>query len=174
MRLGLAIRAFFAALSNAEVASRIKESLDGKAASAPPPAAVPVAAAPQPAGKDALLLLAALQREARFVDIVKEPLTEYSDAQVGAAARDVLRDCGAVLDRCFGLEAAVDADEGATVETPVKVDPAAYRLTGKVEGQPPYRGIVVHHGWKAIRYDLPQFSGSAEAAMCVAPVEIEV
>ena len=43
------------------------------------------AAPPQPTApvrNDAISLLATLQREARFVDIVKEPLADYSDAQV--------------------------------------------------------------------------------------------
>ena len=70
--------------------------------------ASPPAKPEPPVRNDAIGLLAALQREARFIDIVKEPLGDYSDAQVGAAARDVLRDCGAVLDRLFKLEPIVD------------------------------------------------------------------
>ena len=53
---------------------------------------------------DAINLLAALQREARFVDFIKEPIAGYSDAQIGAAVRDVHRDCGALLERLFGLK----------------------------------------------------------------------
>ena len=48
--------------------------------------------------------MAALQREARFLDIVKEPLGQFDDAQVGAAARDVLRDCGDVIERMFAVQ----------------------------------------------------------------------
>jgi hypothetical protein len=53
------------------------------------------AAAPRPRS-EALTLLATLQREARFVDFIKESLEGYSDAQIGAVARDVHRDCGKV------------------------------------------------------------------------------
>ena len=62
-----------------------------------PVPAAPPAAEPAPRRSDAITLLAALQREARFVDLVQEPLGEYSDDQIGAAARDVLRDCREVL-----------------------------------------------------------------------------
>ena len=79
---------------------------------------------------DAINLLATLQREARFVDIVKEPLGDYSDEQVGAAARDVLRDCCVVLDRLFKLEPVVEKEEGANVEIPPGADSAHYRIAG--------------------------------------------
>ena len=44
-------------------------------------------------------MLATLQREARLVDLIHEDLSQYSDAQVGAAARPCLQQCGGVLDR---------------------------------------------------------------------------
>ena len=69
-------------------------------------------AASQANRSDAITLLATLQREARFVDIVSEPLDGYSDAQIGAAARDVLRESGKVLNRLFSLKRVVDAEEG--------------------------------------------------------------
>jgi len=108
------------------------------------------------------------------VDIVKEPLGDYSDQQIGAAARDVLRDCGAVLDRMFALEGVVDEAEGAELEVPAGFDPGRYRLTGNVAGDPPFRGKLVHHGWRATRCELPQWSGSAASALVVAPVELEI
>ena len=69
----------------------------------------PVAAKkpPKAARSEAITLLATLQREARFVDFIKEPLDGYSDAQIGAAARDVHRDCGKVLDRLFAIQSLV-------------------------------------------------------------------
>ena len=74
---------------------------------------------------EAITLLAALQREARFVDFIQESLAGYSDAQIGAAARDVHRDCGAVLERMFALRPAVAEEEGTEVEVPAGFDPAA-------------------------------------------------
>jgi hypothetical protein len=103
-----------------------------------------------------------------------EPLGDYSDAQVGAATRDVLRDCSKTLERLFAIRPVIDAEEGATHETPATVDAGRYRLTGNVAGDPPYRGQLVHHGWQATRCELPQWSGTVDAATIVAPVELEL
>ena len=129
MGLGLAIRAFSAALLDKQLAAQIEGVLKGESApeAVTPPVEGPTGAVePTPvaaARNDAVTVLAALQREARFVDIVKEPLGGYSDEQIGAAARDVLRDCGAVLDRLFGLEPLVSEAEGAELEAPADFDP---------------------------------------------------
>ena len=144
--------------------------------SQPQPQSVPKSkpAPAPPARNDAITLLATLQREARFVDIVKEPLADYSDAQVGAAARDVLRDCGAVLDRLFDVQPIVDKEEGADVDLPAGFDAGRFRVTGNVTGEAPYTGPLVHHGWEAKRCALPQWSGSKDAGFVVAPAELEV
>ncbi len=123
---------------------------------------------------DAVTLLAALQREARLIDIVKESLAEYSDEQVGAAARNVLRDCGVVLDRIFQLEPVVTADEGSPIEIPTGFDPASYRVIGSPSGEPPWTGALAHPGWRATRCDLPQWTGSPSAAQVIAAAEVEV
>lgn len=127
-----------------------------------------------PTRGDAVSLLATLQREARFVDLVQEPLDGYTDAQVGAAARDVLASCAKVLHRTFQLEPVCDQQEGNDVQTPPVHDPGVFQLTGKVTGQAPFQGKLVHPGWKANRCDLPQWSGSKDAAMVVAPAELEM
>ena len=100
MRIFQALSAFFKVLFDRDFAARLSElvidegSPKATQAEAPPkPASAPAKPKP-PARNDAITLLATLQREARFVDIVMEPLADYSDAQVGAATRDVLRDCG--------------------------------------------------------------------------------
>jgi hypothetical protein len=98
MSVGLAFRAFFAALFDKQVAQRIRAALTEASTpqAASPPASLETAMRPapnKPVGtqrSEALTLISALQREARFLDLVQEPLEGYSDAQVGAAARDVL------------------------------------------------------------------------------------
>lgn len=179
MRIFQALSVFFQVLFNRDFASQVQQL-----GITPDPAAMKVedagknpATRPKPKAplrNDAITLLATLQREARFVDIVMEPLGDYSDAQVGAATRDVLRDCGQTLERLFAIFPVVDAEEGASHETPADVDAARYRLTGNIEGEPPYRGQLVHHGWQATRCDLPKWSGKNDAALIVAPVEIEI
>ncbi|MCE5303147.1 MAG: DUF2760 domain-containing protein [Planctomycetaceae bacterium] len=141
-----------------------------------PPETQPSPAAPpkSPVRNDAIALLAALQREARFVDFIQESLGDYSDAQVGAAVRDVHRDCGAVLSRMFALQPAAEGSEGAEIDVPDGFDPGRWHLTGNLSGQPPFRGRLVHPGWEATRCELPTWSGSREAARIVAPTEVEV
>lgn len=185
MRIGLAIRLFFRILFDGVFAAELEKWLAAGATPAIPaaeagptrPVSPPVAdaaAKKAPRRNDALTLLATLQREARFIDMVREPLGQYSDAQVGAAAREVLRDCGRVLDRLFALEPLVAQEEGSPIEVPADFDAGRFRLSGNVSGTPPFRGRLVHHGWLATRCELPTWSGSQAAQMVVAPQEVEV
>ena len=152
------------------------------AAAAKPQAKLPDKTETKPATKappkavrsEAITLLATLQREARFVDFIKEPLDGYSDAQIGAAVRDVHRDCGKVLDRLFAIRAMVAQEEGSPVEVPAGFDAGRYRLTGNVAGDPPFHGRLAHHGWEAAEVQLPAWSGTQAAARVVAPVEVEL
>ena len=108
------------------------------------------------------------------MDLVQEPLADYSDEQIGAAARDVLHRCAEVLGRMFDLRPVVAEPENAQVETPAHLGAGRFRLTGNVTGQPPFRGRLVHHGWEAAKCELPQWSGDADAARVVAPAEVEL
>jgi hypothetical protein len=180
-RILLAIRVFFRTLFDADVARQVAEILDkGKTAGAATGEPVPGRKAEQPraprpaAPSDALTLLATLQREARFVDFVKEPLESYSDAQIGAAAREVHRGCATVLERLFALRPVLCDEEGAEVEVPAGFDAGRYRLVGDVAGEPPFHGRMTHHGWEATTCELPTWSGTAATARVVAPVEVEL
>ncbi len=122
----------------------------------------------------ALTLVSALQREARFLDFVMESLDGYDDAQVGAAARDVHRDMSKVVRRIFAPEPLATEAEGSRLEVPAGFDPARFRLTGEVSGEPPYAGTLRHHGWRAAKCEMPAWSGKEEAARVVSPAEVEV
>lgn len=178
-RILTAIRLFFRILWSAETARKAEQVLKS---GGPEPGACQLSrthgkeqAAHQPlARSDALTLLATLQREARWIDFIKEPLGNYTDVQIGAAARDVHRDCGKVIERLFALRPLVAENEGAEVEVPVDFDHGRYRLTGQLTGAPPFHGRIVHHGWEASRTELPIWSGGKTAANVIAPVEVEV
>lgn len=179
-RIWTAIRAFFITLFNGEIAQRVELALIGVE---PAVAQAAIEAAPRPkeparpkppVRSEAVTLLATLQREARFVDFVKEDLAAYTDAQIGAAARDVHRDCGAVLERLFALRPVLQQEEGSEVEVVAGFDAGCYRLTGNVQGEPPFRGRLQHHGWRATACEVPAWSGTADAARIVAPVEVEL
>lgn len=119
-------------------------------------------------------MLAALQREARLVDLVKQPLEVFSDDQIGAAARNVLKDCATVLDRFFGLQAVIDQEEGTSLNVPKGYDPGRYTLAGAVQGNGPFHGRLAHQGWQATAVKLPSWTGSKDAALIIAPAEVEI
>jgi hypothetical protein len=176
MGLGLAFKLFFKAF-NRDFATRVQPLLEGKEIAVPSPivpAAPPRPVTIAPMRSEALTLLAALQREARFVDFIKEPIAGYEDAQIGAAVRDIHRDCGAVLERLFALRPLVDATEGSPTEIPIGFDPNSFRLTGNVAGKAPYHGKIRHQGWTATQVQLPEWSGTVASANVVAPVEVEL
>ena len=110
----------------------------------------------------------------RFVDFIKESISEYSDSQVRAAVQDIHRDCAAVIERLFEIRPAIGQSEGEEVEVPAGYDPAEFRLTGNVTGQPPHRGVLCHHGWKAEKCEMPEWTGSDHAARMIAAAEVEL
>ncbi|HEY7116760.1 MAG TPA: DUF2760 domain-containing protein [Tepidisphaeraceae bacterium] len=176
-RLMLAIKVFFRILRDGAFAEQAERLLAGTAAAVAPTTSVarPTVAAAAPAARnDAVTLLAVLQREARLIDFLKEDIAPYADAQVGAAVRDVHRDAAAALERMFALRPVMDQAEDSEVTIPPAPDAARMRLVGNLGAQAPSRGRLRHGGWQATRAELPQFTGSVEAARIVAPAEVEV
>lgn len=173
-RIGVAFKAFFAILFYRETAQRAASLFrDEPLPKITTPEPTPKAEKPpaKPLRSEALTLLETLQREARLVDLCQDSLDAYTDEQIGAAARNVLRDCGQVLQRLFALGPV--ATEGEELAVPDGFDPARYHLTGNV-ARPPYRGRVTHGGWQATRCDLPQWTGGKDSALIVAPAEVEI
>lgn len=170
-RLSLAWRI----LTSGDFASRVSALL-----SSPPAIAVPIQAAPvappapkPPVRSDAIGLLSALQREGRLVDFLKEPIDGYTDAQVGAAVRDVHRDCGAVLERQFAVRPLVEQPEGSQVSLAGKTA-GTIKLSGNVGNNAASTGSLMHHGWQATKCDVPVWTGDPAAAKVIAPAEVEV
>lgn len=129
---------------------------------------------PAPSRSDALTFLSVLQREARLVDFIQEPIAAYPDAQIGAAVRDVHSGCKAVFDRLLDLQPLLGEAEGSRVTVPADAPAERYRLVGNVTGAPPHTGQLAHHGWQATRCEIPKWSGDAGAALVVAPAEVEL
>jgi hypothetical protein len=121
----------------------------------------------------ALALLALLQREGRLVDFLREPLDGFSDADIGAAARDVHRGCRKVLDQHLSLEPVMPGAEEAKVAVPKGFDPAEIRLIGEAKGEPPFRGTLRHHGWRVVDAKLPALADGIDR-MVIAPAEVEL
>ena len=180
--IGAAFRIFFRTLISRDVSQQVSALLDGQPLpkittqepSGQPPARPAAAQPPMPRRSEAVTLLASLQREARLVDLIQEDLSGYSDEQVGAAARNVLRDAAAALDRFFALQRVSSQTEGEKVNVPAGYDPGRYQLVGNVAGNPPYSGTLAHAGWEATTCSLPAWSGSKDAVLVIAPAEVEI
>ena len=121
----------------------------------------------------AVALLAVLQREGRLVDFLREDIANFSDAQVGAAARAIHASCRKVLDEHLVLEPVRTEDEGARIVVPTGFDPSTIRLTGKVGGKPPFRGVLRHRGWRTQELELPADAAGQDPSI-IAPAEVEI
>jgi hypothetical protein len=129
-------------------------------------------AALKPSGAP-LRLLTLLQREGRLLDFLMEDIQAYPDAQIGAAVRDIHRQCHAAIKEHLDLQPVLPQPEGATVEITSGFDPAAIRLTGNVTGQPPFRGTLQHHGWRVKQIKLaPPPEGQDEFVLMPAEVDL--
>ena len=95
-RLWLALKAFWRILTEPEFAARV-EPLFSRV----------------PTGPD-LRILAVLQRDGRLVDFLQEDIDAYSDAQIGAAVRDIHRGCRKSLHDYLTIEPIIDAAEEAS------------------------------------------------------------
>ena len=166
MHIGLAFRAFFRIFSDAAFAEKVRLLFEGGTAPAPAPVEPEVAPA-------AVRVLALLQREGRLVDFLQEPLEGFSDAQVGAAARQIQADCRRVLQKVFGVEPLRQEAEGSEVTIPAGFDARHVRLSGSAHVEPPCTGILRHRGWRATRADLPQRHPGLDPRL-ICPAEVDV
>ena len=177
-RIGTAFSAFFKSLFDGQTAERVAAALQPQALLKSNVSATPAVQAPKepakPARSEALTLLSALQREARLIDLIQEPLSSYSDQQIGAAARNVLKDSSAVLQRFFELRPAVSQSEGETISLPADYDSGRYHLTGNVTGNGATQGKLVHPGWEATTINLPTWNGQQASAKVIAAAEVEI
>ncbi len=169
-RLGLAFRCFFRVLGGKPVPEGVEIEQPEQPAALPPG---PVGPSDDEQLARSVQLLGLLQREGRLIDFVLEPIDDYDDAQVGAAVRNIHRDCKKVLDEYLKLEAVVEGDEDCPYEVPEGFDPARIRLTGNVTGDPPFSGTLRHHGWQASDIGLPEPAKGVDPKI-VAPAEVEL
>ncbi len=120
-----------------------------------------------------LHLISVLQREGRLLDFFSENLEEYEDSDIGAAVRDIHEKCKKSLEKYLTADAVVETQEDDTVTVEPGFDPNAIKLTGNVVGEPPFKGIVRHRGWKVKKLEMPVLSGTKDAKI-IAPAEVEI
>jgi hypothetical protein len=180
-RISYAFRSFFNLLASGEIPEDIAQEVakapvePGPTPELRAPSPAPKAAEPPPADKGdrAVQILSILQRDGRLIDFFTEDISPYSDAQIGAAVRDLQQSCRQSLERYVKLEPVLNTTEGETVTVQEGFDPSTIKLVGSVTGKPPVRGLLLHRGWRVKEINLPPLlDGSARSI--VAPAEVEV
>jgi hypothetical protein len=175
-RLWFAWLCFFRVLFDGTFAARVWSARQPAELPAPVASTPPMRASPAPAPPDAveaLQLLSLLQREGRLVDFLQQDIASFPDADVGAAARVVHDGCRRALRAHATIEPVRSESEGARVVLPPGFAPDEVKLTGSVSGEPPYKGVLRHRGWRATRLELPQVVGGHDAHV-LAPAEVEL
>ncbi|MGO9601351.1 MAG: DUF2760 domain-containing protein [Isosphaeraceae bacterium] len=155
-RLLLALKAFWNILTDRDFAARVAPLFSRT-----------------PTGPD-LRILTVLQRDGRLVDFLQEDIDNYTDAQIGAAVRDIHRGCRKSLHDYLTIEPIINAVEEAQVQVPTDFDPAAVRLIGNVDGKPPFQGVLKHHGWRVREVHLPLLPVARDDSSVLSPAEVEL
>jgi len=121
----------------------------------------------------ALQLLGLLQKEARFIDFIKEDIAAYSDADIGVAARVVHEGCNKALNEHFTLAPIRSEQEGGKITLPQGFDASSVRLTGNIVGSAPFTGTLIHKGWQVTNIRLPKLTQGHNASI-LASAEVEL
>ena len=142
------------------------------------PSPAPLTVAPPPPAADQAegeiaAFLALLQEKGRLVDFLMEDVTTYDDAQVGAAARVIHQGCKEVLTEHFSITPVSSAQEGSRVTLPAGYAADEYRLIGKISGNPPFSGKLIHKGWRTDYVKLPR-TAKSDRLPAIAPAEVEL
>ena len=107
------------------------------------------------------------------MDFLSEDLDQYEDAQIGSAVRNIHSGCKQVVNKYLNPKPVMAEAEGEITTVPEDFDPGLITLTGKVVGDPPFKGIIRHKGWQTGDIKLPKLSGRQNARV-IAPAEIEI
>jgi hypothetical protein len=147
-----------------------------KTTPAPAPAPLPVQPPPpveNQAESEIVAFLALLQEKGRLVDFLMEDVAAYEDAEVGAAARVIHQGCKQVLQEYFKISPISDAQEGTQITLPVGYATDQYRVVGKLAGEPPFTGTLLHKGWKTESVKLPRIVSPGQLPS-IAAAEVEL
>lgn len=135
------------------------------------------AAANVKGGKEAIppaayQILYLLQKEGRLIDLLNEDISAVEDEDLGGAVRPVLEGCAKLLKDRLVVEPVLKEEEGSTV-TVDEADPETIKLSGSVPEKGPYKGELIHHGWRLKECNLPELVDGWKGNV-IAPAEIEI
>jgi hypothetical protein len=162
-RIGPAWSAFRRVLGDPAAAERVRALLEAPAAP------------PKPAKRsgEPLRLLRLFQRDAKMVDFLMQDISGASDTDIAVFVRDMHPKAQKVLKDHLTIEPVLLQPEGETVEIPRGFDPSAVQLLGNLTGQPPYRGMLKHPGWRARDFSLPAPAEGLDEFV-LAPAEVDL
>lgn len=120
-----------------------------------------------------LRLLHYLQQSSRLIDFLKEDIKEFTDAQVGAAVRKIHQDCAQAVEELVTIRPLREEAEGTLIQIPKGYNPTEIKIIGKIKGEPPFTGILVHRGWKAQKRSLPKKT-ELPLSEVIASAEVEI
>ena len=169
-RLGLAFRCFFRVLGGKPLPRTLPAELLPRLE--PERLALPAAPTLEQQAQ-AIQLLGLLQKEGRLLDFLQEEIESYEDAQIGAAVRTIHRDCRKVLEEYVGIGPVLEGREESQITVEEGFDPSRIRLIGNVTGEPPFAGVLKHHGWLATHVKLPRPPDGHDQTV-IAPAEVEL
>ena len=138
-------------------------------------AAQPPPSAANQAEAEIVAFVGLLQEKGRLVDFLMEDVAPYDDKQVGAAARVVHQGCREVLHEHFKVTPISEAEEGSRITVPAGYEADEYRLMGRIGGEPPFTGTLLHKGWKTESVKLPRILKASEKRLpSIAPAQVEL
>lgn len=132
---------------------------------------------------EAIELLAALQREARFIDFIKDDIsvTSCSRETLFEIVKMVHDRCADTCEKIFSIRPLSDEDEiklgssenprGDSTQAKITNTTEHKLLTEGPNSRPNKR--IIHHGWYATKCDLPKWQGDKKDEFVIAPREYE-
>jgi hypothetical protein len=164
-RLGLAWSAFVRTARDPAFADKVHALVN------PPPPEPPKPPKPNP---EPLRILALLQRDGRFIDfLMTENIQAADDNQIAAALKELQPKWMATLTKHLDLTPVMPQPENSQVEVPPGFDPSAIRVIGNVTGQPPFRGTLIHAGWRVREIRVPP-PPEGQDEFVLQPAEVEL
>jgi hypothetical protein len=161
-RFGLAWRAFTKTARDEAFAAKVDALIN-------PPPPPPPKPNPEP-----LRILALLQREGRLIDfLMTENIQSSDDGQIAAAVKDLQPKWMATLTKHLVLVPVMTQPESSQVEVPAGFDPSAIRVVGNVTGEPPFRGTLIHAGWRVREIKVPT-PPEGQDEFVLQPAEVEL
>jgi hypothetical protein len=121
----------------------------------------------------ALLLLNLLQKHGRLIDFLHEEIDQFSDEEVGGAARVVHQGLNQVFKEHIKLMPVRSEEEETKITVEKGFDTQAIHLVGNIQGEAPFEGVLTHKGWQLEAIDLPKVTQRANLKV-ITPAEVEL